>query len=31
MNDRQKIMSDLEGLTFDDWHMFHCDSDVQGE
>ena len=30
MTDRQKIMSDLEGLTFDDWHMFHCDTDVQG-
>lgn len=30
MTNRQKIMSDLEGLTYDDWHMFHCDSDVQG-
>lgn len=30
MTNGQKIMSDLEGLTFDDWHMFHCDSDVQG-
>lgn len=30
MTDRQKVMSDLEGLTFDDWHMYHCDSDVRG-
>lgn len=30
MTYRQKIMSDLEGLTYDDWHMFHCDTDVQG-
>ena len=30
MIDRQKIMSDLEGLTFDDWHMYHSDTEVQG-
>lgn len=30
MTDRKKIMSDLEGLTYDDWHMYHCDTDVQG-
>lgn len=30
MIDRIKLMSDLEGLTFDDWAMFHCDKDVQG-
>lgn len=23
-------MSDLDGLTYDDWHEYHCDSDVQG-
>lgn len=30
MVDKKKLMSDLEGLTFEDWHMFHCDTDVQG-
>lgn len=30
MIDKKKLMSDLEGLTFDDWHMYHCDTDVQG-
>lgn len=30
MIDRLKLMSDLEGLTFDDWSMYHCDTDVQG-
>ena len=30
MIDRLKLMSDLEGLTFDDWSAYHCDSDVQG-
>lgn len=30
MINRQKIMSDLEGLTFDDWHMYHSDTEVQG-
>ena len=30
MTDRQKIMSDLEGLTYDDWHMYHSDTEVQG-
>ena len=30
MIDRQKLMSDLEGLTFDDWSTYHCDTDVQG-
>jgi hypothetical protein len=29
MNDRKKIMGDLEGLTFDDWRMFYSDSEVQ--
>ena len=29
MPDREKVMGDLEGLTFDDWHMFHSDSEVQ--
>ena len=29
MADKKQIMSWLEGLTFDDWHMFHSDSEVQ--
>ena len=29
MADRKQIMSWLEGLTFDDWPMFHSDSEVQ--
>ena len=29
MPDRKKVMGDLEGLTFDDWRMFHSDSEVQ--
>ena len=29
MIDRLKLMSNLEGLTFDDWSTFHCDTDVQ--
>ena len=29
MTDRKKVMGDLEGLTFDDWRMFHSDSEVQ--
>lgn len=24
-----QVMSWLEGLTFDDWHMYHSDSEVQ--
>lgn len=30
MIDKKKLMSNLEGLTFDDWRTYHCDSDVQG-
>ena len=30
MIDKKKLMSDLEGLTFDDWHMYHSDTEVQG-
>lgn len=26
---RIQVMSWLEGLTFDDWHMYHSDSEVQ--
>lgn len=29
MADRKQVMSWLEGLTFDDWHMYHSDSEVQ--
>ena len=29
MEDRVKVLSWLEGLTFDDWHMYHSDSEVQ--
>ena len=29
MTDREKVLSWLEGLTFDDWHMYHSDSEVQ--
>ena len=28
MTDQEKIMSWLEGLTQDDWHQFHSDSEV---
>jgi hypothetical protein len=29
MVDKKQVMSWLEGLTFDDWHMYHSDSEVQ--
>lgn len=29
MADRKQIMSWLEGLAQDDWHMYHSDSEVQ--
>lgn len=29
MVDRKTAMSWLEWLTFDDWHMYHSDSEVQ--
>ena len=29
MTDHEKVMSWLEWLTFDDWHMYHSDSEVQ--
>ena len=29
MADREKVLSWLEGLTFDDWRMYHSDSEVQ--
>lgn len=29
MEDRVKVLSWLEGLTFDDWRMYHSDSEVQ--
>lgn len=29
MSDRKTIMSWLEGLTQDDWRLFHSDSEVQ--
>ena len=29
MTDRVKVLSWLEGLTFDDWRMYHSDSEVQ--
>jgi hypothetical protein len=29
MTDKKQVMSWLEGLTFDDWHMYHSDSEVQ--
>ena len=28
-DNRKKVLSWLEGLTFDDWHMYHSDSEVQ--
>ena len=27
MNDREKVIGDLEGLTWDDWHEWHSDSE----
>lgn len=30
MTERLRIMSNLEGLTFDDWRMYHSDTEVQG-
>ena len=29
MPDREKIIGDLEGLTWDDWHEWHSDSEVR--
>lgn len=29
MADRKKVLSWLEGLTFDDWRMYHSDAEVQ--
>lgn len=29
MEDKKQVMSWLEGLTFDEWHMYHSDSEVQ--
>lgn len=29
MADKKQVMSWLEGLTFDDWPMYHSDSEVQ--
>lgn len=29
MTDREQVLSWLEWLTFDDWHMYHSDSEVQ--
>ena len=29
MADRVKVLSWLEGLTFDDWRMYHSDTEVQ--
>ena len=29
MTDRKTAMSWLEGLTFDDWRMYHSDTEVQ--
>jgi rubrerythrin len=29
MTDKKQVMSWLEGLTFDDWYMYHSDSEVQ--
>ena len=29
MTDHEKVMSWLEGLTFDDWRDYHSDSEVQ--
>ena len=29
MADREQVLSWLEWLTFDDWHMYHSDSEVQ--
>lgn len=29
MTERKKVMSWLEGLTYDDWRAFHSDSEVQ--
>lgn len=29
MTDREKVLSWLEGLTEDDWRMYHSDSEVQ--
>lgn len=29
MADREKVLSWLEGLTFDDWRMYHSDAEVQ--
>ncbi len=29
MADKKQIMSWLEGLIYDDWHMYHSDSEVQ--
>lgn len=29
MADKKQVMSWLEGLTFDDWQMYHSDSEVQ--
>lgn len=29
MTDKKQVMSWLEGLTFDDWPMYHSDSEVQ--
>ena len=29
MADREKVIGDLEGLTWDDWHEWHSDSEVR--
>ena len=29
MPDREKVIGDLEGLTWDDWHEWHSDSEVR--
>jgi len=29
MTDHEKVMSWLEGLTFDDWRYYHSDNEVQ--
>ena len=29
MNDIKTVMSHLEGLTWDDWHEYHSNSEVQ--
>ena len=29
MTDREKVIGDLEGLTWDDWHEWHSDSEVR--